>query len=87
MKWNDITSYSRSNKDRTPQTWEQQSGRLRVCVTRKHMIPGTWFAVCHELNLEVDLRTDDLEFAKDLTVTLVMGEAKRLYMSALELKK
>jgi len=43
-KWTDVTSYSRSDTERTPKTWELQLGsELRICVSRSiNYSPNEW---------------------------------------------
>ncbi len=86
--WTDVTSYSRSEPadERVPRTWEQEIGRLRVCVTRKHRLPGSWFIICHELHIDMDAETDDLAKAKALAVATVQARAAKLLKWAMELK-
>jgi excinuclease UvrABC ATPase subunit len=43
LKWKDITSYSRSDADRTPRSYEAIAGAVRVVVTRRiDLRPTDW---------------------------------------------
>lgn len=45
LKWKDISSYSRDDTKRVPQSFESHVGGIRVVVTRRHGLVG-WFLVC-----------------------------------------
>jgi len=41
-EWKDISSYSQSDKDRKPTTFERHVGKLRLVVTRHIHYPNKW---------------------------------------------
>lgn len=42
MKWEDVTSYSQGEKDRTPRSFQCQASWLRIKVHRHMDYPGKW---------------------------------------------
>lgn len=43
--WQDITSFSRGDKDRTPKTWTAKFGAFKITLTRHiHYSPDQWVA-------------------------------------------
>lgn len=58
LQWQDITSYSRSDKERKPTIWEIASplkGSLRVCVVWNHRDrPGVWVFHCYALGFDAE---------------------------------
>ena len=42
MKWNDVSSYSRGDKDRQPNSFEARAGCVRIRVHRHIDYPGRW---------------------------------------------
>ena len=80
VKWKNATSYSRDDKDRTPRTWEARLGCVRICVTRRHGLPG-WFLICepwHSLKMLGEISDDE---AKKLAETLIAADARALMES------
>ncbi len=72
MEWKDCTSYSRSDKERVPRTYEFRGERIRLVVTRKYDIETTWFGCCFGIDIDgIDLHTNDLEEAKSQLVAIV----------------
>lgn len=77
LKWKDITSYSRDDKERTPQTWEARLGGVRVCVTRRHGLTG-WYLICepwHSLKSLGDISADE---AKKTAGRQIRSDARAL---------
>jgi len=54
--WKDATSYSASDKDRTPRTWDLKIPEIgRVVVTRwKGGDSSKWYLVCYSLGIDYD---------------------------------
>lgn len=49
-EWKDVTSYSRSETDRTPRTFELRAGVFCITVTRHiHFDPAAWVLTCPPL--------------------------------------
>ena len=45
LQWNDVSSYSRGQVDRTPNTFSAQCGPMRIVVLTGHIYyPGKWVA-------------------------------------------
>lgn len=46
--WRDTTTFSQSDKERVPRSFERIFGDFRLCVHRHiHYPPDTWLATCH----------------------------------------
>jgi hypothetical protein len=78
-KWKDATSYSQSDKERVPQTWELRLNTLRVIITRHIWFkPDEWVLSCPELGVDQHmLRSKDLEKAKDEALHFIHAKVKR----------
>lgn len=51
--WKDITSYSRDDKERKPQTFEKGVGDLRIVITCGHIYHRpNWVMHCGALNID-----------------------------------
>jgi hypothetical protein len=47
MKWKDISSFSKSDKSKTPKTFELQVSGLKIAVHRHiHYSPDVWLLSC-----------------------------------------
>jgi len=79
IKWEDITSYSKSNKTRTPRVLCASINGLEVIV-HKHIYYGEkWLLTSHELNLKgVPLDTNDFKKAKEYALQIINGVLKTL---------
>lgn len=72
MKWEDITSHSRNQTDRSPRTWMLKAGDLRIIVTRLHGCDQSkWFLRCYPFFDAEQLVPTDTELAKQSAVDLV----------------
>ena len=63
VKWQDVTSYSRDDKDRTPRTWRMDVCGISLSVTRRHGLDG-WYLICepwHSLRLLTSADADDAQ--------------------------
>lgn len=50
MNWKDVTSYTLSQTDRTPTSFEAICGPLRLVIVSNHLhYPGGWLACCYPL--------------------------------------
>jgi hypothetical protein len=73
MKWMDVTSYSRGDKERKPTAWRLNSKVLDLTVVFGHRdLPGKWCFHCHALNFNTQpLEAQTLEEAKTEALILV----------------
>ena len=72
MNWEDISSHSRRDKDRTPKTWELRLAGIRVVVTRHiHFEPDEWVMTCDPWFEQRSLGRVDADEAKDAAVGAV----------------
>ena len=62
MKWKDITSYTRSDADRKPHTWEAQiNDHIRVVVLDNHRdYPGQWVFHCDAVGYDTQPLGEEL---------------------------
>jgi hypothetical protein len=59
MKWEDATSYSRSDKERKPTCWRIYGGLMSVVVVFNHRDrPGEWCFHCPALAFDAELLYD-----------------------------
>ena len=73
MKWTDVTSYSRSDKERKPTSWQLDAGPLAVTVVFNHRDrPGEWCFHCYDLGMDTEslpgVSTEQEAKSKALTV-------------------
>lgn len=52
LKWNDRTSYSRTDKERVPRVWEADLPLCRIVVHRLLGVSDVWFLSCRELRID-----------------------------------
>ncbi len=63
--WKDITSYSRSDTDKTPKSWALKAGPFRLVVHRHiHYGPNQWLATCPGVFEHQELESEDADRAK-----------------------
>lgn len=66
IKWQDTSSFSQRDTDRTPRSWTLEVGRFRLVVFRHRGIdPDLWFATCHGLFDTRELQRRDVGEAKE----------------------
>lgn len=74
MQWKDITSFSKSDTDRTPKTWQTTAGDFRIVVTRhRDYAPDKWVLNCNPFFDAKELAATDIDLAKASAVALVQG--------------
>lgn len=74
INWKDITSYSQSDTERVPRTYEVVVPKVgRIIVTRwRDGEPDFWYLTCHELNIKYHpLKGFKLENAQDEAIHFV----------------
>lgn len=75
MKWKDVSSYSKKDKERIPHTWELRIEGLRIVVTRHIYYPLTWLLICRELGIDgINLHNDNVDEAKSAAIELILSE-------------
>ena len=81
--WNDVSSYSRDDKERKPTTFESKYGALRIVVTCGHIhYQPQWVMHCYALAI------DTCALKKDSTKEEAQAEALDIVDERLtELKK
>ena len=78
IKWEDRTSYSRSNKERVPSILETNVRGLRIVVHRIRHEEG-WYLSVYKLNInDVYLGIEDLEKAKIKGLEILANEILKL---------
>ena len=77
MKWVDITSYSQSDKERTPTTFRVDDGPLDVVITCGHIhYRPEWVMHCRALNIDT----------KPLQTGITQEEAQQKAMELVQTK-
>lgn len=72
MEWKDISSYSRSDTDRTPKTWALQAEGLKIVVTRHvNYAPDAWLLCCQPFCEYGEIGTGTADEAKAAAVEYV----------------
>lgn len=81
MEWKDITSHSRDDKERIPNTWDTKAGNLRITITRGHIYhrgsPEPWVVHCrpwfdtHPLK---GIKADDIEGAQTKALAMARNQ-------------
>lgn len=73
--WKDVSSYSKSDTDRSPKSVELVAGRVRIAVTRYIHNPGVWHLNCDALRFNYrELESEELEAAKAEALRIVHAE-------------
>lgn len=70
IKWEDISSYQRGDKERVPSTLHAIVGPVQIVVTRHIHYPGKWLASVRPFFEQRELKSLDLEDAKREAVAL-----------------
>ena len=71
IQWKDSTSYSQSEKERTPRTWKAEIKGYEVIVTRIVHCPDSWFLRCRDFGIDSrELRSKDAVYAKHEAVLI-----------------
>ncbi len=77
IKWIDETSYSKSDKERSPKVWKLKSKDLPLIVHRHiHYGPDAWLVTCDPWFNRYELRTTEEEQAKAMAINLVRTRLK-----------
>jgi len=76
MIWQDTSSFSQGEKDRTPTCWTARAGVLQIVVHRHiHYEKTAWLLSCDGLRLGCrELSATDIADAKRETVEIVRGK-------------
>ena len=86
MKWTDVTSYSRGDKERKPTCWQitDDDKTLTITVVWNHRNrPGEWCFHCHELNFDTEpVDADSEQKAKAEAIRYVVIRLQLLLKSA-----
>ncbi len=81
--WKDISSYSKSDTDREPNTFELRRGTVRIVIVRDHIaFRGTgvvWVMRCDPWFNTHALKATDLPDAKAEALSLVAAKVDALY--------
>lgn len=83
IEWKDASSYSKSDTDRTPHTWQVKAGNLRLSVFRHRYYPGKWLLNCNPWFDTTELDGVDIDAAKAEAVERVRASAQEI-VDALE---
>ena len=73
MEWKDTTSYSRSDNERIPRSWQIKSGSLIITIHRhRDYDPDIWLVSCYELSIsQHKLKNKELNQAKNEALLIV----------------
>ena len=76
MKWQNESSFSQAEKDRTPRYWVAKAGCFKLAVHRHiHYPPTTWLLSCDGVRLECwELSATDIDAAKREAIEIVRGK-------------
>jgi hypothetical protein len=80
LNWKDVSSYSQSDKVRTPHSFEPRCGQFRLYIHHYFGCGDTWFTSCRGVFDIVQLKSKDIEEAKVEAADLL----KKLLTEALE---
>ena len=79
-KWEDISSYSRNDKERIPSVWQIDIGGLSLCVHRHiHYPKDSWLFSCDLLFDKYELDSKNIDEAKDEAINLVKIKIEHIY--------
>lgn len=81
-KWKDVTTYSRNDKDRTPQSWEIRLASERVVVTRYVGFPPNIWVLSWNGRQQPLVQVDS-EYAKREALGIVAAHYSKI-LAALE---
>ena len=82
LNWKDVSSQSKSDKVRTPNSFETHCGQFRLCVHYYHGYGNMWFVSCYPPTLfsQHSLKSTDIKDAK-AEATIIL---KKILTEALE---
>jgi len=69
--WKDVSSFSQSDKVRTPYAFETHCGQFRLCVHHYHGCGDRWFASCRSVFDLVPMKSKGIEEAKVEAIELL----------------
>ena len=74
LVWKDTSSYSRDDKDRTPNSFDMYIHNLRISVHRHiHHPPDVWLVSITPGSLSHELKSKDIEAAKAEALNFCLG--------------
>lgn len=80
LAWRDVSSFSREEKDRTPESFSLELNHCEIGVHRHIYYPGAWLAHCWELNVKDKvLKSVEIEQAKKEAIKLCCEMAEDIY--------
>lgn len=72
MDWEDTTTYSRSDKHRTPSIWTARAGRICIIVHRHIHYPDTqWLLSCTPFFDKHEMDSENVDICKEDALRLV----------------
>lgn len=72
MKWEDVTTYTKSDKDRVPKSWEIRINDLRIVVTRHfYHDPTDWVLICEPFCERKVISRGSIDEAKRLAIQFI----------------
>ena len=81
--WQDTTSHTRDDPDRTPGVWSLKLEDLNIVVHRLIGLEDTWFVSCTELRIrDRELRCKHIKSATKEALAHVRSVTKALYFQA-----
>jgi hypothetical protein len=82
MKWKDVSSYSRGDKERVPDIWEIGDRKtVRVCVHRHiHYPKDMWLLTCLPWFDKQEIPEKDIDKAKDIALMMVAEKLRNSYL-------
>jgi len=84
LKWNDITSYSKGDKERTPKVLRTRIKNFEITIHRHIYYENTWLLTTDDFQIEKeDLYTDKFEEAETRAIDCILDKL-RLYIEDYE---
>lgn len=79
--WQDATTYSRGQEDRTPTAWDYSTPDLRIWISKAHRhYPGEWVITCHAVHYDAA----KMKIEKDASLEDAQAMAFRIIKNKLE---
>ena len=78
-RWKDITSFSETDKERMPRTWELSFGGFRLIVTRhRAFAPDMWVMTCAPWwTMPIEIGAMDVDLARRIAIDRVRFELQK----------
>ena len=79
-EWEEVTTFSRGDKERIPRIWELNADKLTITVHRHiHYLEDQWLLTCRPFYDCFELQCEDIDDAKFEALNIMLCELRHVY--------